>query len=126
MGWLRAEKPSEDTLAYSVETLLFDIIARCVRYVGEPVDVRAGLLSKGHVWAIVSSVGLEMNEIKNENELWRDAKIVTRAAKLGLALQASHFSRGSWIACCPGTNHTLELHPEREMGSTGRRLRSPA
>src|SRR5258707_13893887 len=38
------ERPSEYTLAYSVETLLFSIIARCLRYVGEPVDVRAGLL----------------------------------------------------------------------------------
>jgi hypothetical protein len=41
MDWLWAERPSESTLAYSVETLLFDIIARCLRYVGEPVDVRA-------------------------------------------------------------------------------------
>jgi hypothetical protein len=38
MDWLRAERPSESTLAYSVETLLFSIIARCLRYVGEPVD----------------------------------------------------------------------------------------
>jgi hypothetical protein len=30
MDWLRAERPSESTLAYSVETLLFDIIARCL------------------------------------------------------------------------------------------------
>src|SRR5450759_34695 len=106
-SWLCAERPSESTLAYSVETLLFSIIARCLHYVGEPVGVRAGLLSKKHVWAIISSVCLEMDEIKKENELWREAKIVTRAAHLGLALQASHFSRGTWIACCPGTNHTL-------------------
>jgi len=115
MDWLRAERPSEYTLAYSVETLLFSIIARCLRYVGEPVDVRSGLLSKGHVWAIISSVCLEMDEIKRENELWREAKIVTKAAHLGLALQASHFSRGTWIACCPGTNHTLELQPKRNQ-----------
>jgi hypothetical protein len=115
MDWLRAERPSDSTLAYSVETLLFDIIARCLRYVGEPVDVRSGLLGKGHVWAIISSVGLEMDEIKKENESWREAKIVTKAAHLGLALQASHFSRGSWIACCPGTNHTLELQPMRNL-----------
>jgi hypothetical protein len=115
MDWLRAERPSEGTLAYSVETLLFSIITRCLRYVGEPVDVRAGLLSKGHVWAIVSSVGLEMDEIKKENELGRKAKIVTKAAQLGLALQASHFSRDTWIACCPGTNHTLELQPKRNL-----------
>ena len=115
MDWLRAERPSEDTIAYSVETLLFGIITRCLRYVGEPVDVRAGLLSKGHVWAIISSVGLEMDEIKNENELWRESKLITKAAQLGLALQASHFSRGTWIACCPGTNHTLELQPKRNL-----------
>jgi hypothetical protein len=58
MDWLHAERPSESTLAHSVETLLFDITARCLRYVGEPVDVRAGLLSKGHVWAIITGVGL--------------------------------------------------------------------
>jgi hypothetical protein len=114
MDWLHAERPSEHTLAYSVETLLFDIVARCLRYVGEPVDVQAGLLSKGHVWAIITSVCLEMDEIKNENELGR-RPIVTKAAHLGLALQASHFSRGIWIACCPGTNHTLELQPKRNL-----------
>ena len=86
LDWLRDERPSESTLAYSAETLLFDIVARCLRYVGEPVDVRSGLLGKGHVWAIISSVGLEMDEIKKENESWREAKIVTKAAHLGLAL----------------------------------------
>jgi len=115
MDWLRAERPSEDTLACSVETLLFSIIARCLRYVGEPLDVRAGLFSKVHVWAIISSVCLELDEIEKENELWREAKIVTKAAQLGLALQASHFSRDTWIACCPGTNHTLELQPKRNL-----------
>jgi hypothetical protein len=113
MDWLCAERPSVATLAHSVETLLFSIIVRCLRYVGEPVDVRAGLLAKGHVWAIISSVCLEMDETRKENALWRDAKIVTKAAQLGLALRASHFSRGTWIACCPGTNHTLELQPKR-------------
>jgi hypothetical protein len=115
MGWLRAERPSEGKLAYSVETLLFSIIARCRRYAGEPVDIRAGLLSKGHIWAIISSVCLEMDETKNENEFWREATIVTKAAHLGLALQASHFSRETWIACCPGANHTLELQPKRNL-----------
>jgi hypothetical protein len=119
MDWLRAERPSESTLAYSVETLLFNIIARCLRYVGEPVDVRAGLLSKGHVWAIISSVCLEMDEIKNENELARRAEIVTTAAHLGLALQPSQFSRGTWIACCPGANHTLELRPKQNLFRCG-------
>jgi hypothetical protein len=115
MDWLRAERPSESTLAYSVETLLFNIIARCLRYVGEPVDVRAGLLSKGHVWAIITSVCLEMDEIKNENELGRRAEIVTKAAHLGLALQPSQFGRRTWIACCPGTNHTLELKTKQNL-----------
>jgi hypothetical protein len=119
MDWLRAERLSESTLAYSDEALLFDIVARCLRYVGEPVDVRAGLLSKGHVWAIITGVCLEMDEIKKENELWREAKIITRAAHLGLALQASHFSRGIWIACCPGTNHTLEFQPKRNLFCCG-------
>jgi hypothetical protein len=115
MDWLRAERPSEGTLAHSVETLLFDIVARCLRYVGDPVDARAGLLSKGHVWAIINSVYLEMGEIKNENELWRGSKLITKAAHLGLGLVASRFSRGTWIACCPGTNHTLELQPKRNL-----------
>jgi hypothetical protein len=115
MDWLRAERASESTLTYSVETLLFDIIARCLHYVGEPVEVRAGLLSKRHVWGIITGVCLEMDEIKNENELWRETKIVTQAAHLGLALQPSHFSRGTWIACCPGANHTLELQPKQNL-----------
>ena len=114
-GWLCAERPSESTLAYSVETLLFSIIARCRYYLGEPVDVRAGLLSKKHVEAIINSVCFELEEIKKENEVWREAEIVTKAANLGLALEASNFSRGTWIACCPGTNHTLDLQPKRNL-----------
>jgi hypothetical protein len=115
IDWLCAERPSEDTLAYSVEILLFNIITRCLRYVGEPVDVRAGLFSKRHVWAIITGVCLEMDEIKSENELGRRAEVVATAAHLGLALQPSHFSRGTWIACCPGTNHTLELKPKQNL-----------
>jgi hypothetical protein len=115
MDWLCAERLSESTLAYSAETLLFNIIARCLRYIGEPVDVRAGLLSKRHVWAIISSVDREMTEIKNENELWRGATIVTQAAHLGLAPQPSDFGRGTWIARCPGANHILELQPKQNL-----------
>ena len=114
-GWLCAERPSESTLADSVETLLFSIIARCLRYVGEPVDVRAGLLSKKHVWAIISSVRREMEEIKKENEVWREAEIVTKARQLGLSPQASSLDVKFWIARCPGTNHSLDLQPKRNL-----------
>jgi hypothetical protein len=112
MDWLRAERPSEPASAYSVETLLFNIIARCLHYVGEPVGVRAGLLSKKHVWAIISSVCLEMEEIKKENEVWREAEIITKAAHLGLSPKASNLGGGTWIAFCPGTKHPLELRPK--------------
>jgi hypothetical protein len=115
LDWLRAERPSESTLAYSVETLLFHIIWRCLYYVGEPVDVRAGLLSKEHVEAIISSVRLEMDEIKKENEVWREAEIVTKAAHLGLSPMASNLDVKFWIARCPGTNHTLDLQPKRNL-----------
>ena len=115
LDWLRAERPSKSSLADSVETLLFGIIARCLCYVGEPVDVRAGFLSKRHVKAIISSVRLEMDEIKKENEVWREAEIVTRAAHLGLLPQASNLGVATWIARCPGTNHTLGLQPKRDL-----------
>jgi hypothetical protein len=78
-------------------------------YVGEPVDVRGGLLSKEHVEAIVDSVRLEMNQINKENEVWWEADIVTKAAQLGLSPMASKLGVGIWIARCPGTNHNLEL-----------------
>ncbi len=77
---MRVERPSESTLAYSAETLLFSMIASRLYHVGEPVDVRAGLLSKKHVDAIISSVRLEMDEIKKANKVWREAGIVTKAA----------------------------------------------
>jgi len=64
MDWLRAERPSVSTLTYSIDTLLFSIISMCLRYVGYPVDVRAGLLSKKHVEAIINSVCFELEEIK--------------------------------------------------------------
>jgi len=115
LNWLRAERPSESTLAYSAETLLFGIIWNCLYYVGEPVDVRGGLLSKEHVEAIVSSVRLEMDEIKKENEVWWGAQIVSKAAHLGLLPQASKLGVATWIARCPGTNHTLELQPKRNL-----------
>jgi hypothetical protein len=73
--WLRAERPSDSTLAYSAETLLFHIIWSCLYYVGEPVDVRSGLLSKKHVDAIISSVRIEMDETKKANEEWRASEI---------------------------------------------------
>ena len=95
LNWLRAERPSESTLAYSAETLLFSIIWSCLYYVGEPVDVRAGLLTKKHVEAIISSVRLEMDEIKKENEVWREAEIVTKAAQLGLSPMASNLGIGT-------------------------------
>jgi hypothetical protein len=113
LDWLRDERPSESTLAYSAETLLFGIVARCLYYVGEPVDVRAGLLSKKHVWAIIRSVRREMKEIKKENEVWREAEIVTKARQLGLSPQASSLSERTWVAYCPGTKHPLELQPKR-------------
>ena len=115
LDWLRAERPSESTLAYSAETLLFRIIAGCLYYVGEPVDVRAGLLSKEHVEAIISSVRLEMDEIKRENGVWQEAEIVTKAAQLGLLPNASKLHVGTWIARCPGTNHTLQMQPKRNL-----------
>jgi hypothetical protein len=105
LNWLRAERPSESTLAYSAETLLFHIIWTCLYYVGEPVDVRAGLLSKKNVEAIISSVRLEMEEIKKENEVWWESEIVTKADQLGLSPMASKLGAGIWIARCPGTNH---------------------
>ena len=115
LHWLRSERPIESTLAHSVETLLFGIIARCVYYVGEPVDVRPGLLSRRHVEAIISSVRLEMDVIKKENEVWREAEIVTKAAHLGLSPKASNLDVATWIARCPGTNHALELQPKRNL-----------
>ena len=115
VGWLCAERPSESTLAYSVETLLFSVIARCRYYLGEPVDVRGGLLSKKHLWAIISSVRREMEEIKKENEVWREAEIVTKARQLGLSPQASSLDVKFWIARCPGTNHPLDLQPKRNL-----------
>jgi hypothetical protein len=115
LDWLRDERPSESTLAYSAETLLFGIVARCLSYVGKPVDVRAGLLSKEHVEAIISSVRLEMDKIRKENEVWREAEIVTKAAQLGLLPKASNLGIRTWIARCPGTNHTLELQPKKNL-----------
>ena len=115
LDWLRAERPSESTLAYSAETLLFSIIASCLYHVGEPVDVRAGLLSKKHVQAIIGSVRLEMDEIKKANEMWREAGIVTKASQVGLAPNPSNLDVGTWIARCPGTNHTLQMQPRRNL-----------
>ena len=115
MDWLRAESPSESTLADSVEALLFSIIARCFYYMGEPVDVRAGLLSKKHLWAIIRSVRREMEVIKKENEVWREAEIVTKARQLGLSPQASSLNERTWVAYCPGTKHPLELLPVRDQ-----------
>ena len=105
----------ESSFTYFVVPLLFGIFARCLRFVVELVDVRAGLLRKEHVWAIITSVCLDMDETRKANELWRQAQIITKAAQLGLALRASHFSTGSWIACCPGTNHPLELQPKHNL-----------
>ena len=113
-GWLCAERPSKSTLADSVETLLFSIIARCLYYVGEPVDVRAGLLSKKHVWAIINSVCREMEEIKKENEVWREAEIVRWCfASLCFSYDKAHSS-----ACSP-SRLCCSLSRNRSSGDIG-------
>jgi hypothetical protein len=56
-----------------------------------------------------------MNEIKKENEVWRETEIVTKAAQLGLLPKASNLGIRTWIARCPGTNHTLELQPKKNL-----------
>jgi hypothetical protein len=54
-----------------------------------------------------------MEEIKKENEVWREAEIVTKAAHLGLSPKPSNLSGGTWIAFCPEKRHPLELRPKR-------------
>ena len=126
LNWLRAERPSNlRRWLNSVETLLFGIIARCLCYVGEPVHVRAGLLSKRHVEAIISSVRLEMDEIKKENEVWREAEIVTTAAHLGLLPQASDLGVATWIARYSGQT-TLSNCSQSEICSTAATAESEA
>ncbi len=113
--WLRAEGPSEFTLANSAETILPDIIKRCLHFVGDVLSVRAGLISKERVETIINNVRVEMDDIEKENEVWREAEIVTKAAQLGLSPQASNLDVGTWIAHCPGTNHTLQMQPKRNL-----------
>ena len=113
--WLCAARPSESSLAESVETLLPIIIKRCLHFVGQPVDVQGGLLSKGRVEAIISSVCTEMDEIRKENEVLQEAEIVRKAAQLGLYPEPSNLSEGTWIARCPGTDHQLQLQPKRSL-----------
>jgi hypothetical protein len=115
MDWLCAERASESNLFNSVAILLPIIISRCLHFVGEPIHVRAGLLNKKRVEAIISDVYFEMDKIKKENELLREAEIVKKAAHLGLHPETSNLSGGTWIACCPGTNHPLQLQPKRSL-----------
>jgi len=56
-----------------------------------------------------------MEEVKKENEVWREAEIVTKAAQLGLSPTASSLGVGAWIARCPGTNHNLHMQPKRNL-----------
>ena len=114
LDWLRAERPSESTLAYSVETLLFSIICEMPLLSRRTGGCRAGLLSKKHLWAIISSVRREMKEIKKENEVWREAEIVTKAAHLGLSPKPSNLSGGTWIAFVPRKNTPSELLPRSQ------------
>ena len=115
MNWLRGERPEASTLADSIEVLMPGIIKSCLNFVGKPLAVRCGLLSKERVEKIISDVCLELVEIKKENEVLHDREIVGRAASLGPAPEASSRIRGTWITRCPGTNHTLELQPERSL-----------
>ena len=115
LDWLRAERPSESTLVDSAEILLFNIIANCLYHVGEPVDVQAGVLSKKHVEAIIRSVRLEMSDNKKRNEAWRQAEIVAKAEQAGLSPKPSNLDIETWTARCPGTNHTLQMQPKRNL-----------
>jgi hypothetical protein len=109
MDWLWAEKTSELELIDSVEAMMPGIIQKCLTYVGKPVDVRAGLLTKERVEIIIHTVLDEAAAIQRANEVSRESEIVTKAKVLKLAPEASKFTRGIWAAQCPATNHTLQL-----------------
>ena len=84
LNWLRAERPSESTLSYSVETLLFNIIWSCLYYVGEPVDVRSGLLNKKHVEAGVNLIRAHFPCARaRRNRATRSEIRPTRSSRLG-------------------------------------------
>ena len=119
MNWLSAERPSTSTLANSVEALMPSLIMRCLTFVGKPVDVWAGLLGKERVGIVINASWLEMDEIEKGNEVSRKAAVVAKAEQLGLAPEASRLIRGTWTARCPGTNHTLELQPKKNLFCCG-------
>jgi hypothetical protein len=63
---------------------------------------------------------IEMDEIKNENELGRRAEVVTTAAHLGLALQLSSPSRERSVAEGKLTNLLSELAVAHKAAQTAR------
>jgi len=120
MNWLHAERPTESTLAESVEALMPGIIASCLRQVGKPVTIRDGSLRKESVMTMIDAVCLHMAKIQEENKSWREAKIILKAAELGLLPKPSKYRSGIWVANCPGmNNHEIELQPKRNLFRCG-------
>jgi hypothetical protein len=60
-------------------------------------------------------MGVTLADLPTENEVWREAEIVTKAAQLGLSPMASMLGVGIWISRCPGTNHTIQMQPKRNL-----------
>lgn len=69
-------------------------ITSCLRHIGKPVIIRDGSLRKESVMTIIDAVCLRMAKIQKENESWREAKIVIKAAKLGLFPRPSNYQAG--------------------------------
>jgi hypothetical protein len=109
MDWLWAEKTSELELIDSVVAMMPGIIQKCLAYIGKPVNVRAGLLTKECIEAIIRTVLDEAAAIQRANDESQESEIVTKAKVLRLAPEASKLARGIWAAQCPATNHTLQL-----------------
>jgi hypothetical protein len=79
-------------------------------YAGPSGMRQPGIIEAQDLEAMLARMAAEWKAAQQAAEAWRSAPIVQLAETLGLGPRPSGGKPTSWLANCPGTNHSLMLH----------------
>jgi len=69
-----------------------------------------GIIEAQDLEALLARLDAEWKAAQQAAEAWRSAPLVQVAEALGLRPRPSGGKPTSWLANCPGTNHSLMIH----------------
>ena len=90
---------------------MFEQFARARSGYAGPCGMRQpGLIGAQDLEALIARMAAEWKAAQQAAESWRSASIVQVAEALRLGPRPSGGKPTSWLANCPGTNHSLMIH----------------